>query len=216
MNKENLIAIIHKVVNSGHKDVENLKDDKKLSGLVLDASDLNYLADNVIVELKKEQIREENHVDDIVVDLRELDDELTEIQDQYDPETLCQKEHDQLRRVILMLKEDQTKTREKLSSPEFKERVKELIAKYKSVSGNIAQSSKPLVENTEVFKTMTAGLEDIEKSAERRMVRKLSFLTVKHDKKLSNTARYLMSFIKKSLMQLDQHKHSKNELHLLN
>ena len=54
MNKENLIAIIHKVVNSGHKDIDNLKDDKKLSGLVLDASDLDYLADNVIVELKKE------------------------------------------------------------------------------------------------------------------------------------------------------------------
>lgn len=31
-----------------------MKDDKKLSGLKLDASDLDYLADNVIVELKKE------------------------------------------------------------------------------------------------------------------------------------------------------------------
>jgi hypothetical protein len=60
-----------------------------------------------------------------------------------------------------MLKEDQTKSREKLSSPEFRDRVKEMLAKYKSVASNIASSSKPLVEKTEVFKTMTSGLEDI-------------------------------------------------------
>lgn len=35
------------------------------------------------------------------------------------------------------------------------------------------------------------------------MVRKLSYLGVKHDSELGNTGRYLMSFIKKSLMQLD-------------
>lgn len=67
---------------------------------------MDYLADNVIVELKKEQLREENHIDDIVIDLRELDEELSEIADEYDPETLCAKEHDQIKRVILMLKND--------------------------------------------------------------------------------------------------------------
>ena len=35
------------------------------------------------------------------------------------------------------------------------------------------------------------------------MLRKLSYLTVKHDKKLGNTGRYLLSFIKRSLLELD-------------
>lgn len=78
-----------------------------------------------------------------------------------------------------------------------------MISKYHSVLGNIATSSRPLVENTEVFKTMTSGLEDLEKTPERRMVRKLSYLNVKHNKDLGNTGRYLMSFIKRSLMKLD-------------
>lgn len=36
-----------------------------------------------------------------------------------------------------------------------------MIAKYKSVASNVATSTKPLVEKTEVFKTMTSGLEDV-------------------------------------------------------
>ena len=50
-----------------------------------------------------------------------------------------------------MLKNDQTKTREKLSSPEFRDRVKEMVAKYKSVVGSIATSTKPVVENSELY-----------------------------------------------------------------
>ncbi len=53
LNKNNLLRIIHKVVVSAHKDTENLRDENKESGMVLDVEDTEYLVDNVISELHK-------------------------------------------------------------------------------------------------------------------------------------------------------------------
>lgn len=36
-----------------------------------------------------------------------------------------------------------------------------MIDKYRAVLGNVASSTRPLVEKTQVFETMTSGLEDV-------------------------------------------------------
>jgi len=55
LNRDNLLRIIHRVVVASHKDIDNLRDDTKESGMILDIEDTEYLVENVLAELRKEQ-----------------------------------------------------------------------------------------------------------------------------------------------------------------
>lgn len=52
-----------------HKDVDNLRDPSKESGMVVDVDDVEYLVDNVVAEVKKENEINKNRT----VDLRQVD-----------------------------------------------------------------------------------------------------------------------------------------------
>lgn len=82
LNEKNLKRIIHKVIVSTHKDVDSLRNKNKESGMVLDVDDVQYIVDNVAVELKKEA----NQTQQTVVDLREIDKAIVDLNREIHPD----------------------------------------------------------------------------------------------------------------------------------
>lgn len=153
LNKNNLLRIIHRVAVGAHKDVDNLRDPNKESGMVVDVDDIEYLVDNVVAEVKKENENNKNRT----VDLRQVDNVLRGVTKNLNntEKKRCFEQLDGLNKSITRLVRDEELTEKVLESSSFRDRLTDMVTKYKAELKETGAHSKPLVEDSNLYKILT-------------------------------------------------------------
>ena len=85
--------------------------------MVVDVDDVQYIVDNVAVELKKEA----NQTQQTVVDLRDIDKAIVDLNREIHPDQNCFKDHEPIEKVALMLQNDVSAVRQTLDDVGFRE-----------------------------------------------------------------------------------------------
>lgn len=158
LNKENLLRMIHKVVVAGHKDTDKLRDETKDSGMVLDVNDTEDMVNDILEDLKSEQKEE---TENKIVDLRELDDTLRNANAALDlKDNKCFQNMDNVEKLISTVENDQRVMDKAFSSLDLKAKLTEAVNEYKSAVKEQSAKAQPLLDNSELYKTLTEGLDD--------------------------------------------------------
>ncbi len=154
LNQDNLNFIVQKSLNAFRVDLDQLKDNKKASGFILDQTDLQRLADDVVDELKKS--REGNQK--IVLDLRDFN-KYIQAQNRLfsanDPHSANPADD-----AAELLISYENYFYDALSSDEFHNSLKDYIARYYDVYYAHVDPLQPFFNYSAAYKTLTAGLDN--------------------------------------------------------
>lgn len=154
LNQDNLNFIVQKSINALRVDLDQLKDNKKASGFILDQSDLQRLADDVVDELKRG--REANQK--IVLDLRDFN-KYIQAQNQLFSANDANSGNPAADAAELLISYENYYY-DALASDEFHNGLKEYIARYYDVYYAHADPLQPFLNYSAAYKTLTAGLDN--------------------------------------------------------
>lgn len=153
LNQDNLNFIVQKSINALKVDFDQMKDSKKASNFMLDQSDLQRLADDVVDELKKG--REANQK--VILDLRDLNKFVQAENRQF---SAAPNSGDAANDAADLLISYENYYYDALSSDEFYSGLQDYIAKYYDVWYAHAVPLTPFFNYSAAYKTLTAGLDN--------------------------------------------------------
>lgn len=153
LNQENLNFIVQKSINALKVDFDQMKDSRKASGFMLDQSDLQRLADDVVDELKKG--REANQK--VILDLRDFN---KYVQAQNRLYSASPNSGDAAQDAADLLISYENFYYDALSSDAFYADLQNYIAKYYDVWYAHVTPLQPFFNYSSAFKTLTAGLDN--------------------------------------------------------
>ena len=168
---ENIKFIIHKVLNAFLQDIENLHSDKKKSKFVLDNNDINYIVDNVIQELIKEETENEKKLAKM----------------NQDNETENPQKDRPINKIVENLEREKDMFEQALFNTNIKDKLKTAIINYWNVLINYTSQLKPLIKDSATIKTLTKELEQENVTPSQRLLGNSILLHVKHFSSLNSS-----------------------------
>lgn len=151
LNQDNLNFIVQKSINALKVDFDQMKDDKKASGFMLDQADLQRVADDVVDDLKKS--REANQK--AILNLQDLHKFIQQQNKQYSAQPGS---NDPASDAADLLISYENYYFDALSSDDFYDGLKGYISKYYDVYYAHVVPLEPFFNYSSAYKTLTAGL----------------------------------------------------------
>lgn len=153
LNKDNLDFIVHKSLNALKIDFDQMKNNGKASGFMLDQAELQRVADDVVDELKKS--REANQK--VVLNLADFN---KFVQSQNRLYSAQPNSGDSANDAADLLISYENYYYDALSSDAFYTDLQNYIAKYYSIWDAHAKPLEPFFNYSAAYKTLTAGLDN--------------------------------------------------------
>lgn len=153
LNFDNLNFIVHKSITAFQKDLDLLKDAKKMSGFILDNSDLQKLTADVIDEIQKS--RKKNTLG--ILDLSDFKTEVENLNKELAFNSLSSDKAKNAADLMIVYENALFKA---LSSQQFYDHLKKYLFKYYHVYQGHVEMLQPFFAFSNVYKTLTNGLDN--------------------------------------------------------
>jgi len=132
--------------------------------------------------------------------------------DQLDPAVYnraeCNEKKYALKSLINLQVQQEKIFNQALASQETKQNIVTLLGDYNNLISQLATQGKPLVEETELYNTLTTGLQE---NTQRRLVGQLQAIKLKHLKGMNKDVRFLIDFSTRQLMKLEESRNLSEE-----